>query len=270
MSTTIRLFANDNRISTAVKYPSGSVFQVFPSKTNFSNENAWKSSWEASMRPQIAVHDTFTVQNNPRRPRINKMRLMLNGNRISTAVMSGGSVLQVYPSKCTFASAQAWRDSWVNKMMPSITVKCDAPKSASMMRSKNKTVNWHFHKMTNRQFLLPAGEYYIGDLCYVLGDDVYDNVFGGTGYEAGLYQEKGTGRTFLVNNTAYGDGEYTGSDGNKFAVDAGIIGICPKSLMTKNDGGGHMYTFRKPVDCRLYDGEFTFTDGYSYISINTN
>jgi hypothetical protein len=267
MASTLRLFANDNRVSTAVKYPSGTLYQVYPNKTNYPNESAWKASWETNVRPQLAVHEVFTVSDEPRRIRSSKMRLYHNGNRVSTAVATrGNTVLQVYPVKCQFASTDAWREHWVNQMKPTLTVKSEAPKT----RAKNKTVNWHFHKMTDRQFLLPAGEYYIGDLCYVLSDDVYDNVFGGTGYESGLYQEKGTGRTFLVNGTAYGDGEYTGSDGNKFAVDAGIIGICPKSLMAKNDGGGHMYTFRKPVDCRLYDGEFTFSSGFTYLSINTN
>jgi len=86
----------------------------------------------------------------------------------------------------------------------------------------------------------------------------------------GIYSEKSTGRTFLVNSTAWGDGEYPGSDGKKFAVDAGIIGICPESLMAKDDGGGHMYTFKTPVDCDFRGGRFRFFwDSGSFLVIDT-
>ena len=117
---------------------------------------------------------------------------------------------------------------------------------------------------------LPAGEYYIGDICYALSDDVYDNIFGGTGYYPGLFEEKGTGRFFFVNETSYGDGEYSCRySGKKFFVDAGVIGIVSKSLMGKKGKGGHVYTFSEPVKCSLANGKFSFTDGVTRVFIDT-
>ena len=132
--------------------------------------------------------------------------------------------------------------------------------------SSNKA-DWTFAEKT--KVTLPAGDYYIGDLCYVLGDKVYDGVFGGFDYDSGLYTETKSGLSFLVASTAYGDGLYVSNDGKEFGVDAGIIGICPVALMAKDDGGGHIYEFKKPVDCKFRGGIFTFESGYQYIRINT-
>jgi hypothetical protein len=198
------------------------------------------------------------------------MRLFINDNRISTAVkVKSGGLLQVYPVKKQFANEVDWQKHWAELTKPKIilrfgdgTERAEAPAPVVPKPTtpvpKAKLSDWTFTTSNNIRTTLPPGEYYIGDLCYVLGDNVYDNIFGGTGYEMGIYTEKATGRTFLVGSTAYGDGEYRGSDGNKFAVDAGIIGICPKSLMAKDDGGGHMYTFKTPVECKFQGGRFSF------------
>jgi hypothetical protein len=210
------------------------------------------------------------------------MRLFINDNRISTAVkVKSGGLLQVYPVKKQFANEVDWQQHWAELTKPKIilrfgdgTERAVAPAPVvpkpKAVEPKAKLSDWTFTKSNNIRTTLPPGEYYIGDLCYVLGDNVYDNIFGGTGYEMGIYTEKSTGRTFLVGSTAYGDGEYPGSDGNKFAVDAGIIGICPKSLMAKDDGGGHMYTFTQPVNCRFSGGRFFFDSGYKHLVVDTS
>jgi hypothetical protein len=173
------------------------------------------------------------------------MRLFINDNRISTAVRVNTGILQVYPTKRQFASDVQWKQHWEELTKPKIIMRfsdgtepsAPAPVVPEPVEPKAKLSDWTFTKTSKINTELPKGRYYIGDLCYVLGDNVYDNIFGGTGYESGIYEEKSTGRTFLVNSTAYGDGEYPGSDGNKFAVDAGIIGICSEDLMAKDDDG---------------------------------
>lgn len=64
------------------------------------------------------------------------------------------------------------------------------------------------------------GRYFIGDICYALPEDLYNQIWGEQyGYVDGAFQ------LFAAHRTAYGDGCYSGSDGNEYAVDAGNIGI---------------------------------------------
>lgn len=71
---------------------------------------------------------------------------------------------------------------------------------------------------------LPAGTYYVGDLCYVLSDYDYDEIVCTFEYDDGnVYIVNGY--TFAWSNTAYGDGVYRDSKRNKYPVDAGLIGI---------------------------------------------
>lgn len=199
------------------------------------------------------------------------MRLFVNDNRVSTAVKTkAGSILQVYPTKVVFKNDTEWRIHWENKLKPKITLKTsDSVPSAPKPKVVSKN-DWEFSgPLSTVTLTLPPGKYYIGDLCYVLGKDVYDKVFGGYDYEMGIYKEKATGYIFAMNGTAYGDGEYPGSDGKKFCVDAGIIGICPISLMAKNDGGGHIYTFRNEVVCTFKHGRFFFDSGLDSLVVDT-
>ena len=224
MSSTLRLFLNDNRISTAVRVKSGSILQTYPARTTFLDEVAWREHWDLQMKPKIIL-------------------------KIS------------YPS-----DSEKEEEEELPAPAPA-----PAPVSVAVapVKKTGSLNDWKVTKKERFTHTLPAGKYYIGDLCYVLGNDVYRNVFGGTGYSAGIYEEKQTDRTFLVTQTAYGDGEFLATDGKKFAVDAAIIGICPVSLMAKDDGGGHVYTFDKPVTCDFKVGRFTFTSGYTYFHIDT-
>ena len=67
---------------------------------------------------------------------------------------------------------------------------------------------------------------YIGDLCYCLNYDVYQEAIELANYE-GKFDSTASGMhvegAFV--STQYGDGDYIGSDGKEYAVDAGIIGI---------------------------------------------
>ena len=76
---------------------------------------------------------------------------------------------------------------------------------------------------------MPAGKYYVGDLCYVMHGE-WDEVCGlffkdrtDHGCNEGVFTLK-DGRKFASFNTAYGDGEYRDEQGRKYGVDAGLIG----------------------------------------------
>lgn len=74
---------------------------------------------------------------------------------------------------------------------------------------------------------MPAGRYYIGDLCYVMNDDEWDDFCKITirGHECldGEF-EMPDGRRFATYGTKWGDGTYSDNYGNSYSVDAGLIG----------------------------------------------
>ena len=76
---------------------------------------------------------------------------------------------------------------------------------------------------------MPAGRYYIGDLCYVMHDEwseVCDLFFPASSYPGqteGEFTLK-DGRRFASFGTAYGDGVYRSNIGTDHAVDSGSIG----------------------------------------------
>ena len=77
--------------------------------------------------------------------------------------------------------------------------------------------------------VMKAGDYYIGDLCYVLHNewqDVCNLLFEGRddhGVNEGTFNLP-DGRAFALFSTAYGDGTYPDNDYNMYPVDAGSIG----------------------------------------------
>ena len=75
--------------------------------------------------------------------------------------------------------------------------------------------------------MMPAGEYYIGDLCYVMTSEewleVCDLTIQDTRLIEGEFQLK-DGRKFAMYSTAYGDGTYYDHYGFSYSVDSGSIG----------------------------------------------
>ncbi len=76
---------------------------------------------------------------------------------------------------------------------------------------------------------MPAGRYYIGDLCYVMHDEwseVCDRFFppgtSGRGVEGEF--TLADGRRYASFSTAYGDGGYRSNIGTSHSVDSGSIG----------------------------------------------
>jgi hypothetical protein len=77
---------------------------------------------------------------------------------------------------------------------------------------------------------MPAGRYYIGDLCYVMHSewDEACSLFFPPGDNIGRGQDGEfvlkDGRRFASFGTAYGDGTYQSNIGTSHSVDAGLIG----------------------------------------------
>ena len=78
---------------------------------------------------------------------------------------------------------------------------------------------------------------YVGDLCYCLNYDVYQEAIELANYE-GKFDSTASGMhvegAFV--STQYGDGDYIGSDGKEYAVDAGIIGIVDITSAAATEG----------------------------------
>jgi hypothetical protein len=73
---------------------------------------------------------------------------------------------------------------------------------------------------------MKAGKYYVGDLCYVLGDrwtEVCDLIIVDHNCLDGEFELK-DGTKFAIYGTAYGDGVYPDQHGNGYPVDSGSIG----------------------------------------------
>jgi hypothetical protein len=113
----------------------------------------------------------------------------------------------------------------------------------------------------------PAGQYYIGDLCYVMHaewSEVCDIMFfaatGNDLIEGDL--SLADGRRFFLASTAYGDGTYNDNKGNYYPVDAGSIGIIAvKDIAAadlENIELGVVHTFTEDFGVYAFAGVFRF------------
>jgi hypothetical protein len=124
--------------------------------------------------------------------------------------------------------------------------------------------------------MMIKGEYYVGDLCYVLNDE-WDEVcrllFAGRddhGCNQGEFNLS-DGRRFAIYNTAYGDGTYYDQNDRGYAVDAGSIGcILMEDIdLTHPDNfisGGQQITFDQDFYTGKLDGKLMFHN----VSIETD
>ena len=75
--------------------------------------------------------------------------------------------------------------------------------------------------------MMQAGKYYVGDLCYVMDDDEWEQVCArtiqGSKFADGEF-ELNDGRKFAIYGTSWGDGGYHDYYGNEYSVDSGSIG----------------------------------------------
>lgn len=116
---------------------------------------------------------------------------------------------------------------------------------------------------------MPSGNYYVGDLCYVL-HEVWDEVCGimfkdMSNDNNGEFMLK-DGRRFAVYGTAYGDGTYKDQYGNRYDVDAGIIGcilvsdikLISGDWWSNDTDGGNVIEFKSDFVCECNDGVIQF------------
>ena len=82
------------------------------------------------------------------------------------------------------------------------------------------THQFHFSKNDEMECVLPPGEYYIGDICYVLEQEIYDlwcdNPYTQFANGNGKYtlDYKGQKGVFATHMTMYGDGSYEDQNGH--------------------------------------------------------
>jgi len=103
--------------------------------------------------------------------------------------------------------------------------------------------------------MMPAGTYYVGDLCYVLGDSRWDEVCAeiivGSQCLDGVF-ELADGVQFAMFSTAWGDGEYQDQEGHSYSVDAGSIGCVLTTAagvdLDRADKLGQIVTFEYPFN----------------------
>jgi hypothetical protein len=95
---------------------------------------------------------------------------------------------------------------------------------------------------TLRTETMPAGKYWVGDLCYVLGN-AWDEVCTLLNNEDMDYNiQLADGRRLVVVYTEHGDGEYFDYHGRGYMVDSGTIGAILVSDIkdSPNLSGGHV------------------------------
>ena len=111
--------------------------------------------------------------------------------------------------------------------------------------------------------------YYVGDLCYVLGESSWDSVCSVLEdfVEDHLFSLP-NGAQYVLFLTAYGDGQYNDLEGRPYAVDSGTLGAIaasdcdPERLAYALEFGlGHVHEFPAALDatdCSSEDGVLTF------------
>lgn len=122
--------------------------------------------------------------------------------------------------------------------------------------------------------MMPAGRYYIGDLCYVMPDewDEFCNItIPGNEVLDGEFALK-DGRKFATYGTAHGDGEYACSNGAFLGVDAGLIGCIKIADISDAAGIANMDEYGAVVDFPedFHTGEQDGVIVFGHIHIDTN
>lgn len=112
---------------------------------------------------------------------------------------------------------------------------------------------------------MPAGTYYVGDLCYVMSNEwseVCNITISGNDCLEGEF-EMPDGRRFATLGTAWGDGTYDSNVGTEHAVDSGTIGCI--ALKDIREGArsdlerlGAVIEFTSDFEVRKDGGELIF------------
>jgi len=110
---------------------------------------------------------------------------------------------------------------------------------------------------------MSPGEYWIGDLCYVM-DDEWDEVCSVFNDKDGEYTMS-DGKKFAMYSTFYGDGAYEDQHGNIYGVDSGTIGCIKVSDIGYKPRMGKIVSFSAPFKTSESNGILNFGN----ICINT-
>lgn len=124
--------------------------------------------------------------------------------------------------------------------------------------------------------MLPPGRYYIGDPCYVFSSEDWDKVidikYAGRNDDP-LTEFAVDDKRMWCHPTAFGDGEFEGTDGDFYPVDSGTLGAVPIELVVGSIGVEQAETsdfvyvvMDSPWQPTCIDGVFTF----DHIEIDTN
>lgn len=113
--------------------------------------------------------------------------------------------------------------------------------------------------------MMPAGKYYVGDLCYVMHPE-WDEFCDITITDHECLDGEFTladGRRFATYRTAYGDGTYYSSHGTSHSVDAGLIGCIlvndiRDETATELSRLGAVVDFPEPFETSGEDGVIKF------------
>lgn len=124
---------------------------------------------------------------------------------------------------------------------------------------------------------LPPGEYYLGDPCYILSTEDYQEVI------RQIFSPKSDSKKFflrgkegMIFQTLYGDGVFHSSVGSVY-VDSGTVGLVPEELAISGKhslGFCHLLEFINEFECKdtpdgvMYFGPYKVDTGEGYFDEN--
>lgn len=119
-------------------------------------------------------------------------------------------------------------------------------------------------------YLLPAGEYWIGDPVQVLDKDFW-NLFLTMSFDSGedMYCGKDGEHYIAALSTAYGDGLYLDNRFQKFSVDSGMIGMIDTHFLNSSQdlNSGNIFTFDEEVKfCKNNEDTIFINDDWFIIT----
>jgi hypothetical protein len=105
--------------------------------------------------------------------------------------------------------------------------------------------------------VVPAGQYVLGDPCYAVPDENWEELLASCDYfrnPVGLIRDGLQTFYVLGFGTRWGDGEYWGSNGMSYPVDAGLIGLVPVEIVQDLESHRqNIVTFTRDTVCS-HDG----------------
>jgi len=115
--------------------------------------------------------------------------------------------------------------------------------------------------MKNFEILVPAGQYYISDPCYIIKDEDWYTLLDSCNFFNNPIGDI-KGFKCYASSTAFGDGEYFDQNGNSYSVDSGLIGLVPVDYTEHNT---RSIIISNPSNFGYKDGVI-YLEGYFYIN----